>query len=234
MARQRILSDKHWAELMAADFDERTIVRHYTLSRDDIDLIAVKRGDHNRLGYAVLLCRIRQSGRPPTAGEVVPPEVIAFVAKQLDVDPGVHARYARRDETRREHVSDVIRRLNLKSFDRKVTKALITWLVGVATHERSSVRLAEVLIRECGSRGILLPQPVVLDLIVRRARVRAEQIMIQALTSGLDGTRMVALDGLLEPMVDKAISVLAWLKTVSASPSTRNMAEMVERLQAVR
>ncbi|OAN46241.1 hypothetical protein A6A04_20680 [Paramagnetospirillum marisnigri] len=152
---------------MAVEYDERAILRHYTLSRDDIDLIAAKRGDHNRLGYAVLLCRIRQAGRPPAAGEMVPPEVVAFVAMQLDIDPGVHTRYARRDETRREHVGDIIRRLNLVSFDRKVTKALITWLVGIATNERSPVRLAELLIRECRSRGILLPLPVMLDLIVR-------------------------------------------------------------------
>ncbi|EME71282.1 transposase [Paramagnetospirillum caucaseum] len=234
MARQRILSDRHWAQLMAVNFDERAIVRHYTLSRDDIDLIAGKRGDHNRLGFAVLLCSIRQSGHPPAADEVAPSEVVAFVAKQLDVDPSVHARYARRDETRREHVADIIRRLNLVSFDRKVTRSLIAWLVTMATNERSPVRLAELLIQESRSRHILLPQAAILDLVVRRARLRAERIMIQALIGGLDDTRRAALDGLLEPMANTSISLLAWLKTGSPSPSARNMAAMVERLQAVR
>jgi TnpA family transposase len=234
MTRQRVLSEKQWADLMRPDFDERAIVRHYTLSRDDIDLIAAKRGDHNRLGFAVLLCCIRQMGSPPATGAVMPSEVVAFVAKQLGVDPAIHARYAHRDETRREHIADIIRRLNLVSFDRKVTRALINWLVGMATNERSPVRLAELLIQESRSRRILLPQPAVLDLIVRRARLRAERIMIQALTGGLDDTRRAALDGLLEPMADRSISMLAWLKTASASPSARNMTEMMERLEAIR
>ncbi|MDR3440570.1 Tn3 family transposase [Telmatospirillum sp.] len=234
MARQRILSDRQWADLMVPDFEERAIVRHYTLSQDDIDLIAGKRGDHNRLGFTVLLCGIRQTGRPPAAGEGAPQEVVAFVAKQLHIDQAVHAKYARRDETRREHVAEIIRHLGLVSFDRATTKALIVWLVGMATNERSPIRLAELLIQESRSRRILLPQPAVLDLIVRRARVRAERIMIQALTSGLDDTRRAALDRLMEPMVDKSISMLAWLRTTSASPSSRNMAEMMERLEAIR
>ena len=234
MARQRILSDRYWSDLMKPVFDERAVVRHYTLSRDDVDLLAGKRGDHNRLGFAVLLCSIRQTGRPPTAGEEVPPEVVAFVATQLDIDLGVHARYALRDETRREHVADIIRRLGLVSFDRAVTRALIAWLVGIATNERSPARLAELLIQESRSRRILLPKPAVLDLVVRQARFRAERIMIQALTGGLDHARRAALDRLLEPMPDTSISLLAWLRTASASPSARNMAAMVERLQAVR
>ena len=48
MARQRLSNDKQWAKLIRSDFDEQAIMRHDTLSRDDIDLIAGKRGGHNR------------------------------------------------------------------------------------------------------------------------------------------------------------------------------------------
>ncbi|OAN46240.1 hypothetical protein A6A04_20675 [Paramagnetospirillum marisnigri] len=58
--------------------------------------------------------------------------------------------------------------------------------------------------------------------------------MIQALIGGLDHDRQVALDQLLEPMEEKSLSRLAWLKITGAAPSTRNMAEMMERLNCVR
>lgn len=35
--------------------DEREIARHFTLTRDDLDLIASRRGDATRLGYAILV-----------------------------------------------------------------------------------------------------------------------------------------------------------------------------------
>jgi hypothetical protein len=58
MARRQLLTDEQWARLLAPPNDEREIVRHYTLSRDDLDLIAGKRSGHSHLGFAVLLCYI--------------------------------------------------------------------------------------------------------------------------------------------------------------------------------
>jgi hypothetical protein len=59
--------------------DEREIVRHYTLSRDELDLIAGKRSGHSRLGFAVLLCYLRHSGRVLEANEIPPPELLSFM-----------------------------------------------------------------------------------------------------------------------------------------------------------
>lgn len=234
MARLRILTDGQWADLVRSECDERSIVRHYTLSRDDLDLIAGKRGDHNRLGFAVLLCHIRQTGQTAAGGGDISDTVILFVARQLDIDPAVHSRYARRDETRREHVGEIVRHLALSALNRATGRALIAWLVGMAANERSPIRLAEMLVREIRLRRILLPLPAMLDMMIRRARLRAEKIMIRALVGGLDDARLAALDRLLEPVPEKSAARLAWLKTARASPSARNMAGMVERLRVVR
>jgi len=55
MARRRFLSDEQLAPFWAWASDERAIVRHYTLSRADLDLIAKKRKASNQLGFAVLI-----------------------------------------------------------------------------------------------------------------------------------------------------------------------------------
>jgi TnpA family transposase len=62
MARRRLLSDELLAPFWAWASDERTIVRHYTLSLADLDLIAKKRTASNRLGFAVLMCGMRFPG----------------------------------------------------------------------------------------------------------------------------------------------------------------------------
>jgi TnpA family transposase len=43
--------------------DERAIVRHYTLSPADLELVTKRRAGANRLGFAVLLCGMRFPGR---------------------------------------------------------------------------------------------------------------------------------------------------------------------------
>jgi hypothetical protein len=54
------------AEQRSALFDPprlpRELVRHYTLSGGDLDLVLRCRGDHNRLGYAVQLAYLRCPG----------------------------------------------------------------------------------------------------------------------------------------------------------------------------
>jgi hypothetical protein len=45
MARRRLLSDEQLAPFWAWASDERAMVRQYTLSRADLDLIAKKRSD---------------------------------------------------------------------------------------------------------------------------------------------------------------------------------------------
>jgi Domain of unknown function (DUF4158) len=63
MVRRQLFTDEQWTRLLAPAREEREIVRHCTLSRDDLDLIAAKRSDHSRLGFAVLLCYLRHPGR---------------------------------------------------------------------------------------------------------------------------------------------------------------------------
>jgi hypothetical protein len=65
MARRRLLSDEQLAPFWAWASDERAIVRHYTLSLADLDLIAKKRTASNRTArhHLALL-------RPPNPGGV--------------------------------------------------------------------------------------------------------------------------------------------------------------------
>ena len=46
MARRPLLTDEQWARLLAPPSDEREIVRYWTLSREDFDIISRKRSDH--------------------------------------------------------------------------------------------------------------------------------------------------------------------------------------------
>jgi TnpA family transposase len=107
MARRRLFSDEHWAGLFALPADERDVVRHCTLTPDDLALIGVKRSAHNRLGYALLLCALRYPGRALDVGEVPPVRMVAYIARQLGVDPATLAAYPGRPQTRREQLSEL-------------------------------------------------------------------------------------------------------------------------------
>ena len=87
MARRRLLADAFWAGMYALPSEEREVVRHCTLTPDDLTLVAAKRSPQNRLGYALLLLALRHPGRALEPGEVPPAPMVAYVARQVGADP---------------------------------------------------------------------------------------------------------------------------------------------------
>lgn len=102
----------------AAIPDSRGMVRHYTLSSEDLALINRRRGDPNRLGFAIMLCYLRFPGRILQQGEQPPVTLSAFVAEQLGLDAVQFGNYAERDQTRREHALEIQAALGLQPLTR--------------------------------------------------------------------------------------------------------------------
>lgn len=87
MAYRPMLTEDQISQLFDPPTDQRALIRHYTLAPADLALIRRGRGDHHRLGYALMLCYLRHPSRPLRAGEIPPAELVSFVAEQIDVLP---------------------------------------------------------------------------------------------------------------------------------------------------
>ena len=209
MARQRLLGDRYWAGVFALPSEEREVVRHCTLTVDDMALVAAKRSPHNRLAYALLLLALRHPGRALEAGEVPPAPMVAFVARQVDADPAAVAVHHLRRQTRREQLAELMRRGGFRSFGRTEARTVGAWLTAVAGSQRGPAELAAMLVEELRRRRILLPTPGMLEALIHAARARAERILHRALTEGMDAARMAALDGLLAAVPGAGPSRLA-------------------------
>jgi len=153
MARRQLLTDEQWTRLLAPPSDEREIVRYWTLSREDFDIIFRKRSDHSRLGFALLLCYLRYPARVPD--EMPPVTLASFIARQLGVNPAAFARYSQRDQTRREQLAELMERLGYRSFDRASFRHYIAWLTPIAQNIRRPDLLVEMLLEELRRHRIL-------------------------------------------------------------------------------
>ncbi len=234
MARRRLLTGEQWAELLSPPAGERDIVRHYTLTEQDLATIVAKRGDHNRIGFALTLCYLRFPGRAFALGETPPLPLLRFIARQLHIEPGAFAAYARRDQTRREHLAVLMRALDCKGFERSDMPSLVAWLTPMSHKLRAPGQLVSMLINELRSRRILLPAAAVLEMMVHQARARAESTLHRGLAGGLSVETRKALDQLLGPRPEDATSRMAWLRSASQSPAARNLLGLAERVRFVR
>ena len=74
----------------------------------DKALIARRRGDHNRLEFALQAVTVRFIGTFPIDPLDVPAEVLDYVAEQLGIaDPSCARRYTEQEKTRMEHAWEI-------------------------------------------------------------------------------------------------------------------------------
>lgn len=85
MPRRELLTSSERLELLAFPTDEGELIRLYTLTKTDLDFVRQHRGDHNRLGIAVLMSYLRYPGRVLAGDENPHRPLIDIVAGQLGV-----------------------------------------------------------------------------------------------------------------------------------------------------
>ena len=225
MARRRLLGEEHWAGVFALPSEEREVVRHCTLTPDDLALVAAKRSAHNRLGLrAAAAARSATPAARWRSARCRPRPWWPTSPGQLGVDPATLAASPGRPQTRREQLGELMRRGGFRSFGRAEARALVAWLTSMAQTGRRPAELAGMLIEELRRQRILLPTPRVLELVVHHARARAERVMHRALLEGMAPEQAAELDRMLTPLSERGgSSRLAWLRQAPGSPAARNL-----------
>ncbi len=116
MPRQIILSALEREALLASPVNRDELIRWYTLSELDLALVRQRRGDANRLGFAVQLCLLRYPGQGLAVDAQPDGAVLDWIGQTLRIDPSCWPQYATREETRCEHLLELRAYLGLTSF----------------------------------------------------------------------------------------------------------------------
>jgi hypothetical protein len=234
MPRRRVLTDGQLNALLALPTTEPELLRHYTLSRADLDVIVRRRREHNRLGFALQLCALRYPGRLLRPGETVPFEVLRFVADQLGVEADAIADYAVRSPTRYEQLEALRGNFGFTTFSQPHRRQFLEWLLPVALATTSGAAVAETLLGELRRRRIIAPGATVIERLVGTVMLHAERHVARQLGLGLTAGQAAALDGLLETKADTRLSVLAWARQPPGVVGHRSFARIIDPLEHLR
>lgn len=101
------------------------MIRYYTFNDSDLSLIRQRRGDANRLGFAVQLCLLRYPGYALGTDSELPEPVILWVAKQVQAEPARLGKVRRARRDRREHAQELRTYLQLAPFGLSDFRALV-------------------------------------------------------------------------------------------------------------
>ena len=97
MVRRSVLSATERDSLLAFPESQDDLIQHYSFTESDLSLIRQRRGDANRIGFAVQLCLLRYPGYALAGDMPVPEPVVQWVARQVQSDAAAWPQYGIRD-----------------------------------------------------------------------------------------------------------------------------------------
>jgi TnpA family transposase len=222
------------AELFEPPTEQRELIRHFTLSEADLAAIERHRGDHNRLGYAIMLCYLRHPGRALRAGERPPVALIAFVAEQIRVFPKVIDEYLVAERNRQRHALDCQEQLGLRPFGRRTAAELAEVLLPQTIEDDRFAHLAALVMQTCRQRRIVVPPPAALERLCGELRDQARREVHRRLAGDLSAEQRRRLDALTQRREKTGQNWLTWLRQMPEAAKPDAMLGLIERLEHVR
>lgn len=217
-----------------ADMTERELETYYTFSQYDLEIIKRHRRDHNRLGFAVQLCVLRNPGWSLSDVEPIPDYVIQYIARQIDANPDSFSLYAQREPTKHEHMEEIRQVYGYQNFSASKYRELAQFLLKHALQNGNAMYLLRRAQEELRNRKIILPGMTTIERLVWETRRRAEEKIFKSLTSALSAWQKQKLDKLIDPFMENRKTPLAWLRELPGQSSPEAFLKVIERLEYIR
>ena len=175
------------------------LARYFYLDDKDREIIMPKRGDHNRLGFAVQLGTVRFLGTFLSDPTDVPAGVVNMLARQLFVSDTSCLREYLEKESRLDHTAEIREKYHYRNFhDQPEHFRLVRWLYERAwlDTDRPSV-LFDLTTDRLVSRKILLPAASTLTRLIANVRSRATARFYRLIADTMASEQKDALEELL-------------------------------------
>ena len=234
MARRTVLTSRQRSALFALPQREADLLRHYTLSDEDLQNIGARRRPRNKLGFALQLCVLRYPGRLLAPGEFVPPAVVDFIGRQFDLVGDELADYAVRSETRHEHLAELRRLYGFRSFSGGAARELGDRLREEAQPAQSNEDLVRRFVEACRRTRTILPATTTIERLCADALVDAERQIEARIAERVPPGLRRDLEHLLEETVDAGVTRFVWLRQFEPGSNSADANRLLDRREHLR
>ncbi len=213
------------------------LARYFHLDDTDKNSILIRRGNHNRLGFALQLVSVRFLGTFLENPIDVPPSAIAHVANQLGIlDIECLPRYLERSGTHWEHQGEIQKCYGYRDFSGQPGHwKLIRWLYGRAWVDSESPSvLFDLVTARLVEHKILLPGVTVLERLVISVRERTAKRLWRILAKIPQAEQREKLEALLIPDENTWYTPLDQLRRSPTRHSVPALVNALNRLVKVR
>lgn len=212
-------------------------IAYFLLTGTDKMIVRRRRGDGNRLGFALQYCTLRFLGFVPADLSRVPQSITTYLAGQLDLPPDALHDYGAREQTRTQHLNEAMNELGFRDpgpDDSDEMRRLAAWFAERALEHDEPKLLFRHGLDYLRAIKVVRPGLSRLERMVGAARENAEQETYRRLAGVLMPETRAALDRLLEFDDSIGSSPIAWLKTKTPSAPSSAIVQQLKKLEFAR
>lgn len=213
------------------------LARYFHLDERALQLVKKRRGDHNRLGFAVQLGTVRFLGTFLSNPLDVPASVISYLAIQLSItDTNCLSNYLSRIRTHWEHIEEIKYHYGYRDFNLQPEHwRLIRWLYERAwvSAESPSV-LFDVTTAQLLENKILLPGVTTLAKLISSVRERVQQRLYIKLSKLPNQKQIKELKSLLIVTPPARQTLLEQWRTSPTRSSSFSLVKALNKLENIR
>ena len=177
---------------------------------------------------------LRYPGRLLAPGEFVPPAVVDFIGRQLDLVGDELADYAVRSETRHEHLAELRRLYGFRSFAGGAARELGDRLREEAQPAQSNEDLVRRFVEACRRTRTILPATTTIERLCADALVDAERQIEARIAERVPPGLRRDLEHLLEETVDAGVTRFVWLRQFEPGSNSADANRLLDRREHLR
>jgi len=234
MPRRSVLSELEKQTLLVIPTEFLEMSRYYLLSETDISIINQKRGNHNKLGFTLLLICMRYPGIAINSDTIIPEDVVKFIAEQLKIkDYDGWRKYFNREPTRREHLLEIQNLFGFSLFNSDIQQQVLVVLMLVAKQTDKGLTIAISMLNWLQEYKIIAPSIQVIEKVCAEAITIGSQAFYAELIININDSQKQKLENLLKVKPGTKISYLHWLLQPATIPKPKHILMHIERLSFI-
>ena len=219
------------------ELTRKQLANYFHLDDTAKQLVQKRRGDHNRLGFAIQLCTVRFLGTFLINPIDVPQEVIDYLASQLEIEKvSCLEKYLLRSNTRWEHTLTIKKHYGYRDFSEQPGHwRLLRWLYQRAwTGGESPSMMFDLTTARLIEQKILLPGVTVLSRLISAVREKVANRTWKILSKLLNSKQLENLEALIVVVEKNRLTPLEQLRKSPTRKSAPSLVNALNRLVTIR
>ena len=219
---------------ISKDISKVEIIKNYTLSDYDFELIDQCRLDYNKLGIALSIGVLRHKGYSLNSTISIPKSILIFLRKQLNIKNIEYKNYFKVEKTGRNHLKKIKNHYGYFKFNIQEKDQYIQEIKNWIKKREEPVFLVQRFIFFLQSKKIIIPGITTLEKIIRNALNEYEEELYSNINKYITEKQKLELDLILNYNNEEDFIPLSWLRAYNGKSSPEEFLETIRKMEMIR